>query len=128
MRRDKKDYSEREREHRSDHLLLVFERFLVFLEKPSGSSLLASESSAVGLPTLHLPLPVINLSAADGPSSAKDLKSPPTGETRRVTKLLSPIVQLSGVLKVTSDARGEFLLSFTSLWLFLLMFCFYFTH
>ena len=118
MRRDK-DYSERE--HRADHLLLVFERYLVFLEKGSGSgsgsSLLASERDrdAGGLPTVHLrALPVIDLSAATAPppsaragASAKEARAPSTGETKRLTIQLCPIVELAGVLKVTADARGE---------------------
>ena len=115
MRRDKKDYSEREREHRADHLLLVFERYLVFLEKGSGSSssLLASERDGGlgGLPTVHLrPLPVIDLSAAIAPppsTNAKEPRAPSTGETKRLTIQLCPIVELAGVLKVTADARGE---------------------
>lgn len=123
MRRDKKDYSaEREREHGADHLLLVFERYLVFLEKPSGSGsssllLTSSESGAAALPALHLrPLPVIDLSAATAPSSANannkekelNLKGPVSGESKRLTIQLCPIVELAGVIKVTADARGEY--------------------
>ena len=117
LRRDKKDYSEREREHRPDHLLLVFERYLVFLERGSSATSYSSaavlDAAAVGgsfahahqLPTLHLrQLPVIDLSAVPTNAPAPSPTARVTAE--RQTVLLCPIVELAAVVKVTSDARG----------------------
>lgn len=124
FRRDKKDFSERERDHRPDHLLLVFDRYLVFLERGSSttasyaSSAAVLDAAAIGgaiahahqLPALHLrALPVIDLSAvppAPQPNS-KDPNSRPAVSAERQTVLLCPIVELAAVVKVVSDARGS---------------------
>ena len=110
MRRSKKDYTEREREHRPDHLLLVFDRFLIFLERGSQGSATDGGAPLPGghmppghsLPTLHLrPLPMLDITSVVRKSSS----SAPV-ETKKQIIQLCPIVELAAVVKFMADARG----------------------
>lgn len=138
VRRDKKDTSYSER-GRPTHLLLVFERYLVFVERsPSTASYSSAmlDAAAVGsiahqFPTLQLRLlPVFNLLSAPaatqvnsrgqlvGNSVSTERQVPPVPAERpaeRQVEYLSPIVDLAAVVKVTLDARGAFFSSTVNL-------------
>lgn len=104
MRRDKKDYSEREREHRADHLLLVFDRYLVFLEKgPADGSSLQPGGLHPGqsLPALYMrPLTMLDVAVVRKSSS---IAAP--AETKKRIVQLCPIIELAAVMFM-ADARG----------------------
>ena len=142
MRRSEKkvDAADKDRESRADHVLLVLDRYLVFLEKGAGGleTVAGAPLDPAALPTLHLrPLPMIDWTTVGKEKDKdkeqekdkdkdkdkekktdkekerekeKDSKESSMRETKceikKLTTLLSPIVELAAVATLMADARG----------------------